>query len=47
MRWSREEKEMIAKFGDRYVQYRQQVPAFIPSLCRCGKAQPPGASPTK
>lgn len=29
-RWSREEREMIDKFGDRYVQYRKEVPAFLP-----------------
>jgi protein-S-isoprenylcysteine O-methyltransferase Ste14 len=47
MRWNREEREMIAKFGDRYVQYRQQVPAFVPCLCRSKKASPPGDSPVK
>lgn len=30
LRWRREEKEMIEKFGERYEQYRRQVPAFLP-----------------
>ena len=30
LRWRREEIEMIDKFGDEYVRYRRQVPAFIP-----------------
>ena len=30
VRWHREEQEMVKKFGERYVQYRQAVPAFIP-----------------
>jgi protein-S-isoprenylcysteine O-methyltransferase Ste14 len=29
-RWSREEREMIAKFGAEYEEYRQQVCAFVP-----------------
>ncbi|MCX7826278.1 MAG: isoprenylcysteine carboxylmethyltransferase family protein, partial [Verrucomicrobiae bacterium] len=29
-RWQREEMEMIAKFGEQYVRYRQEVPAFVP-----------------
>ncbi|MCL4394272.1 MAG: isoprenylcysteine carboxylmethyltransferase family protein [Chloroflexi bacterium] len=28
----REEREVTEKFGDRYVSYREQTPAFIPSL---------------
>jgi protein-S-isoprenylcysteine O-methyltransferase Ste14 len=30
LRWQREEKEMIAKFGEQYERYRQVVPAFVP-----------------
>ncbi len=30
MRCSREEQEMIKKFGEQYVQYRKEVPAFLP-----------------
>jgi protein-S-isoprenylcysteine O-methyltransferase Ste14 len=30
MRWRREEREMIAKFGERYVRYCREVPAFLP-----------------
>ena len=30
VRWQREEREMIEKFGEQYVRYRQEVPAFIP-----------------
>ena len=37
-RWAREEREMIAKFGDAYVQYQQDVPAFFPR--RPGHATP-------
>jgi len=28
----REEREMIEKFGERYLAYRAQMPAFVPSL---------------
>ena len=30
LRWRREEKEMIEKFGEQYVHYCRQVPAFFP-----------------
>lgn len=30
LRWRREEREMIAKFGAQYEEYRQQVWAFVP-----------------
>lgn len=30
VRWSREEKEMVAKFGEEYERYRREVPAFVP-----------------
>lgn len=30
LRWNREEQEMIAKFGEQYVHYRREVPAFVP-----------------
>ena len=30
LRWRLEEREMIGKFGNGYVQYMKQVPAFIP-----------------
>ena len=30
VRWYREEKEMVAKFGEQYEQYRREVPAFVP-----------------
>ena len=30
LRWHREEREMIAKFGEQYVRYRKSVPAFVP-----------------
>jgi len=30
LRWHREEREMIAKFGEQYIRYREQVPAFVP-----------------
>ncbi|MEI6085615.1 MAG: isoprenylcysteine carboxylmethyltransferase family protein [Verrucomicrobiota bacterium] len=36
-RWRVEEMEMIKKFGDRYVQYRREVPAFVPGLGGRGK----------
>jgi protein-S-isoprenylcysteine O-methyltransferase Ste14 len=36
-RWSREEREMIAKFGPAYEQYRQSVPAFVPYRGRWAK----------
>lgn len=36
----REEREMLAGFGERYAQYRRQTPAFLPRL-RPGR---PGAS---
>ena len=29
-RWRREEREMIGRFGEQYVAYRQRVPAFFP-----------------
>jgi protein-S-isoprenylcysteine O-methyltransferase Ste14 len=29
-RWQREEKEMVAKFGEQYERYRHVVPAFVP-----------------
>lgn len=29
-RWSREEREMVERFGERYEQYRKEVPAFFP-----------------
>jgi protein-S-isoprenylcysteine O-methyltransferase Ste14 len=32
LRWSEEEKEMVAKFGAAYTQYRKDVPAFWPRL---------------
>ena len=30
LRWRREEQEMIAKFGEQYLRYREEVPAFLP-----------------
>ena len=30
IRWRNEEREMIGKFGEQYLQYRQRVPAFLP-----------------
>lgn len=30
LRWRREEKEMIGKFGEQYVEYCRRVPAFLP-----------------
>ena len=30
LRWRREEQEMIAKFGEQYIRYRLEVPAFVP-----------------
>jgi len=30
LRWHREEREMIVKFGEQYVRYQESVPAFIP-----------------
>jgi protein-S-isoprenylcysteine O-methyltransferase Ste14 len=30
MRWSREEREMVNKFGDRYVAYQRLAPPFFP-----------------
>jgi protein-S-isoprenylcysteine O-methyltransferase Ste14 len=32
LRWSKEEREMEAKFGEEYVRYRQQAGAFWPRL---------------
>jgi len=29
-RWSREEREMVDKFGNLYVEYQHRVPAFFP-----------------
>jgi protein-S-isoprenylcysteine O-methyltransferase Ste14 len=34
-RWWLEEKEMVEKFGERYVDYMRRVPAFLP--WRCGR----------
>ena len=34
-----EERDLIDHFGTTYISYRQQVPAFVPSLTR--KAEPP------
>lgn len=36
-RWSREEREMVVKFGAAYERYRQAVPAFIPYRGRWAK----------
>jgi protein-S-isoprenylcysteine O-methyltransferase Ste14 len=30
LRWHREEREMVSKFGEQYEQYRREVPAFVP-----------------
>ncbi|MGD0016523.1 MAG: isoprenylcysteine carboxylmethyltransferase family protein [Verrucomicrobiia bacterium] len=30
VRWWREEREMVGKFGEVYEQYRREVPAFLP-----------------
>ncbi len=30
VRWWREEREMVGKFGEAYEQYRREVPAFLP-----------------
>ncbi len=30
IRWHREEREMVSKFGEQYEQYRREVPAFVP-----------------
>ncbi|MCG3149503.1 MAG: hypothetical protein PCFJNLEI_02966 [Verrucomicrobiae bacterium] len=32
LRWHTEEREMVKKFGERYVAYQQAVPAFIPRI---------------
>jgi protein-S-isoprenylcysteine O-methyltransferase Ste14 len=42
-RWWREEREMIAKFGEQYARYRREVPAFVPWRAVVGGAggQPP------
>jgi protein-S-isoprenylcysteine O-methyltransferase Ste14 len=33
-RWHVEEKQMVAKFGESYAQYRREVPAFWPGSAR-------------
>jgi protein-S-isoprenylcysteine O-methyltransferase Ste14 len=32
LRWHREEREMVKKFGERYVAYQREVPAFFPRI---------------
>lgn len=40
VRWSNEERELIKKFGEEYVRYTKQVPAFLPVRWTRGAGSP-------